>query len=73
MVMVVAKSGGGVRVARSSSTVAERTEKGRKCVRKERKKMKREDAIAEFCCYVREKLRVVVLCLYMRWCCWRLF
>ena len=68
--MVVAKSGGGVRVARSSSTVAERTERGRKFERKVvRKKVKREDAIAEFCGYVREKAREVV---YMR-CCWRLF
>ena len=67
--MVVVKSGGGVRVARSSSTVAERTERGRKFERKVRKKMKREDAIAEFCGYVREKAREVV---YIR-CCWRLF
>ena len=71
--MVVVKSGGGVRVARSSSTVAERTERGRKFGRELRKKMKREDAIAEFCGYVREEAReVVCVCVYMR-CCWRLF
>lgn len=58
--MVLVKSGGGVRFARSSTTVAERTERGREGEREVRKKMmkKREDAIGERFC---ERERKVVL------------